>query len=129
MGKIFILQPDEMSSPPHPLLPSGSAIYSLDNTNASLTKRAVKAFLNSPHPLKTLSDPTAYGPEGTILRDHDSSNYLKAINEVIREHTRIDKVEKATRERNQLWPLLTSRSPHAWSNTCNIKERIQVTSA
>ncbi|KAK4476349.1 hypothetical protein RD792_015498, partial [Penstemon davidsonii] len=87
MGKIFILQPDEKSSPRHPLLPPGSALYTLENTASSLTKRAVKTFLNSPHPIETLSDPTAYGSEGTIIRDHDSSNYLKAVNEVIRQHT------------------------------------------
>lgn len=126
MGKIFILQPDEKSSPPHPLLPPGSALYALDNPNGSLTKSAVRAFLNSPHPIETLSDPTAYGSEGTIIRDHDSSNYLKAVNEVIRQHTRLV-VRKARKQKNQLWPLLTSRSPHAWSHTCNIEGGPQVT--
>ncbi|XP_073147519.1 phospholipase A1 PLIP1, chloroplastic [Henckelia pumila] len=126
MGKIFILQPDEKSSPPHPLLPQGSALYALDNTNSSLTKNAFRAFLNAPHPLETLSDPSAYGSEGTIIWDHDSSNYLKAMNEVIRQHTRL-LVKKATRQRNQLWPLLTSRSPHAWSHTCDTWERSEMT--
>ncbi|XP_075519110.1 phospholipase A1 PLIP1, chloroplastic-like [Primulina tabacum] len=116
MGKIFILQPDEKSSPPHPLLPPGSALYALDTTNGSLSKNAFRGFLNTPHPLETLSDPSAYGSEGTIMWDHDSSNYLKAMNEVIRQHTRL-RVKKARRQRNQLWPLLTSRSPHAWSHT------------
>ncbi|KAL3829745.1 hypothetical protein ACJIZ3_018547 [Penstemon smallii] len=125
MGKIFILQPDEKFSPSHPLLPPGNALYTLDNTNRSLTKKAIRAFLNSPHPLETLSDPTAYGSEGTILRDHNSSNYLKAVNEVIRQHTRLV-VRKARKQRNQLWPLLTSRSPHAWSHTCNIKSRVEL---
>ncbi|XP_022857295.1 uncharacterized protein LOC111378343 [Olea europaea var. sylvestris] len=119
MGKIFILQPDEKSSPPHPLLPSGSALYALDSTNFSLTKTAFRAFLNSPHPLETLSYPTAYGSEGTIIRDHDSSNYLKAMNEVIRQHTRqVNK--KVSKQTKQLWPLLTSQSPHMWSNKRNI---------
>ncbi|KAG8363262.1 hypothetical protein BUALT_Bualt19G0003900 [Buddleja alternifolia] len=127
MGKMFILQPDEKSSPPHPLLPLGSApaLYTLNNTNISLTKSALRAFLNSPHPIETLSDPTAYGSEGTILRDHDSSNYLKAVNEVIRQHMRLV-VRKERKQRNQLWPLLTSRSPHAWSHTCNIEGRGEV---
>ncbi|PIN13889.1 hypothetical protein CDL12_13494 [Handroanthus impetiginosus] len=126
MGKIFILQPDEKLSPPHPLLPQGSALYALDNANSYLTKRAVRAFLNSPHPIETLSDPTAYGSEGTIIRDHDSSNYLKAVNEVIRQHTRLV-VRKARKQRNPLWPLLAARSPHAWSHTCNIEGRAQLT--
>ncbi|CAI9764875.1 unnamed protein product [Fraxinus pennsylvanica] len=122
MGKIFILQPDEKSSPPHPLLPSGSALYALDSTNCSLAKIAFRAFLNSPHPLETLSYPTAYGSEGTIIRDHDSSNYLKAMNEVIRQHIRqVDK--KASKQTNQLWPLLTSQSPHMWSHKRNIGDR------
>ncbi|KAL0290799.1 UNVERIFIED_CONTAM: Phospholipase A1 PLIP1, chloroplastic [Sesamum calycinum] len=126
MGKIFILQPDEKSSPPHPLLPPGSALYAVHDMKSSLTKTAIRAFLNSPHPIETLSDPTAYGSEGTILRDHDSSNYLKAVNEVIRQHTRLV-VRKARKQRNQMWPLLTSRSPHAWSHTCNIEGRPEAT--
>ncbi|KAL3815122.1 hypothetical protein ACJIZ3_016390 [Penstemon smallii] len=125
IGKIFILQPDVKSSPRHPLLPPGSALYTLDNTAGSLTKRAVRTFLNSPHPIETLSDPTAYGSEGTIIRDHDSSHYLKALNEVIRQHTRLV-VRKAKKERNQLWPLLASRSPHSWSHTCNLKVRVEL---
>ncbi|CAA3008976.1 uncharacterized protein LOC111411349 [Olea europaea subsp. europaea] len=119
MGRIFILQPDEKLSPPHPLLPSGSALYSLDSIKCSLAKSAFRAFLNSPHPLETLSNPTAYGSEGTIIRDHDSSNYLKVMNEVIRQHTwQVDR--KAGKQTNQLWPLLTSQSPHMWSAKSNI---------
>ncbi|KAH6756579.1 alpha/beta-Hydrolases superfamily protein [Perilla frutescens var. hirtella] len=125
MGKIFILQPHEKSSPAHPLLPAGSALYELQNANTSLSKSGFREFLNSPHPLETLSDPTAYGSEGTIIRDHDSSNYLKAVHEVIRQHSRVY-VRKARLERNQMWPLLTSRSPHAWSHTCNIDGREEV---
>ncbi|KAK9910210.1 hypothetical protein M0R45_034181 [Rubus argutus] len=89
MGKLFILQPDENSSPPHPLLPVGSALYALDKTQHGFSSNVIRTFLNSPHPLETLSDPTAYGSEGTILRDHDSSNYLKAVNGVLRLHTRM----------------------------------------
>ncbi|XAR62976.1 hypothetical protein NMG60_11022746 [Bertholletia excelsa] len=113
MGKIFILQPDENSSPSHPLLPPGSALYALKPTQCGSTKTALRAFLNSPHPLETLSDPTAYGSEGTILRDHDSSNYLKAVNGVLRQHTK--EVKKVAKQGSHLWPLLTSPSPHAWS--------------
>ncbi|KAK6920003.1 Fungal lipase-like domain [Dillenia turbinata] len=115
MGKLFILQPDEKISPSHPFLPAGSALYALDMCQCPNPMGAIRAFLNSPHPLDTLSDPTAYGSEGSILRDHDSSNYLKAVNGVLRQHTRVV-VKKARKQRHLLWPLLTSPSPHAWSN-------------
>ncbi|KAG5538247.1 hypothetical protein RHGRI_018989 [Rhododendron griersonianum] len=121
MGKIFILQPDEKSSPPHPLLPSGSAFYAVENTRCSFTQNALKVFLNSPHPLETLSNPTAYGSEGTILRDHDSSNYLKAVNGVIRQHTKTV-VRKVRKPGSLLWPLLTTESPRAWSHEHNLEE-------
>ncbi|KAM6583897.1 hypothetical protein CsatB_010899 [Cannabis sativa] len=121
MGKLFILQPDERSSPPHPLLPPGCALYFLDKTQRGFSSRVLRAFLNNPHPLETLSDPTAYGSEGTILRDHDSSNYLKAVNGVLRQHTKMV-VRKVRKERNLLWPLLTSPSPHSWSHESNNME-------
>ncbi|XP_031111383.1 phospholipase A1 PLIP1, chloroplastic isoform X2 [Ipomoea triloba] len=125
MGKTFILQPDEKLSPPHPLLPTGSALYTLENNNCSSTRKALRAFLNSPHPLETLSDPTAYGSNGTILRDHDSSNYLRAVNEMIRKHRmkppRV--IRKSRKQRNIQWPLLTSQSPHAWTQEyCGVME-------
>ncbi|XP_054783047.1 phospholipase A1 PLIP1, chloroplastic isoform X2 [Prosopis cineraria] len=111
LGKMFILQPDEKTSPAHPLLPSGCDLYALDDTRFGYSAKVLGAFLNQPHPLQTLSDPTAYGSEGTILRDHDSSNYLKALNAVLRRHT------KVRRQRiDHLWPLLASPSPHSWSH-------------
>lgn len=118
LGQLYILQPDEKSSPSHPLLPLGSALYTFSNnteegSHVSILK-ALRAFLNMPHPLETLSDPTAYGSEGTILRDHDSSNYLKAINGVLRQHTKWV-VRRSRKERlHNWWPLLTW-SPHAYS--------------
>lgn len=117
LGKMFILQPEEKSSPRHPLLPAGSALYAMENTQ---TKMAIRAFLNSPHPIETLQHPTAYGSDGTILRDHDSSNYLKAINGIIRQHTKTFK-RKPRVQRNILWPLLTSQSPHYWSQETKLK--------
>ncbi|TKY61269.1 Lipase protein [Spatholobus suberectus] len=121
LGKIFILQPDEKTSPPHPLLPSGSAFYALDNTKCGYSPSVLRTFLNQPHPIDTLSDPTAYGSEGTILRDHDSSNYLKAINGVLRQHSKI-LLRRVRKQRiNQLWPLLTSPSPHSWSHEQNLE--------
>ncbi|KAL5792250.1 hypothetical protein ACOSP7_000844 [Xanthoceras sorbifolium] len=120
MGKIFILQPNEKTSPPHPLLPPGNALYALDKTHCGYSPSALRSFLNCPHPLETLSDPTAYGSEGTILRDHDSSNYLKAMNGVLRQHTKMV-FRRARKQRNLLWPLLTSPSPHTWNHTNNLQ--------
>lgn len=120
LGKLFILQPNEKSSPPHPLIPPGNALYALDKTQCGYSSSALKSFLNCPHPLETLSDPTAYGSDGTILRDHDSSNYLKAMNGVLRQHTRTA-FRKARKQRNLLWPLLTSPSPHSWSHENNLQ--------
>ncbi|XP_014491504.1 uncharacterized protein LOC106754074 isoform X1 [Vigna radiata var. radiata] len=121
LGKIFILQPDEKTSPPHPLLPRGSAFYALDNTKPGYSPSVLRTFLNQPHPIDTLSDPTAYGSEGTILRDHDSSNYLKAVNGVLREHSKILLRRVRSQRINQLWPLLTSPSPHSWSHEQNLE--------
>ncbi|KAH7519494.1 hypothetical protein FEM48_Zijuj08G0042300 [Ziziphus jujuba var. spinosa] len=121
LGKLFILQPDDKSSPPHPLLPLGTALYALDRTKCGFSASVLRAFLNNPHPLETLSDPTAYGSEGTILRDHDSSNYLKAVNGVLRKHTKL--VRKVRKENNLVWPLLTSPSPHSWSHESNMETR------
>ncbi|GMN42936.1 hypothetical protein TIFTF001_012140 [Ficus carica] len=123
MGKLFFLQPDEASSPPHPLLPPGSALYALDKTRRGYSTSLLRAFLNSPHPIETLSDPTAYGSEGTILRDHDSSNYLKAVNGVLRQDKKKAKnAQKVRKEWNVLWPLLTSPSPHSWCYENNMEK-------
>ncbi|KAJ9188240.1 hypothetical protein P3X46_003612 [Hevea brasiliensis] len=126
LGKLFILQPDEKSSPRHPFLPPGSALYELDKTRRGYSTSVLNAFLNCPHPLETLSDPTAYGSEGTILRDHDSSNYLKAVNRVLRQNTQVV-VHKISKERNLLWPLLSSPSPHSWNHENNLESSMLVT--
>ncbi|XP_061967092.1 phospholipase A1 PLIP1, chloroplastic-like [Populus nigra] len=122
LGKLFILQPDEKSSPPHPLLPPGSALYAFNKTQYRFSASAIKAFLNCPHPLETLSDPKAYGSEGTILRDHDSSNYLNAVNKVIRQNLKM--VRKVQEQRNQLWPLLASPSPHSWNHENTMEKSV-----
>lgn len=118
LGQLFILQPDEKSSPPHHLLPPGAALYSVDRNGHSVAN-AVRAFLNSPHPLETLSDLTAYGSEGTILRDHDSSNYLKAINGLLRQHTKIVARRSKTQKLHQWLPVLSTTTAelpgHSWS--------------
>ncbi|KAI3693986.1 hypothetical protein L1987_76943 [Smallanthus sonchifolius] len=125
MGKMFIIQPDEKSSPHHPLLPPGSALYVMENTNRGSTKTALRAFLNSPHPIETLQHPSAYGSDGTILKDHDSSNYLKAVNGIIRQHTKTI-IKKPREQRNVLWPLLTSQSPHYWSQETKQETKLTV---
>ncbi|KAM7260765.1 hypothetical protein ACFE04_026240 [Oxalis oulophora] len=119
LGKIFILQPNQKSSPQHPLLPPGNCLYALDKSQCGFSAGALKAFLNNPHPLETLSHPSAYGSDGTILRDHDSSNYLKAVNGVLRQHTK-KLVREVRKQRNLVWPLLTSPSPHLWGNESNL---------
>ncbi|KAL4202486.1 hypothetical protein AMTRI_Chr02g221360 [Amborella trichopoda] len=116
MGELLILQPDDIVSPHHHLLPLGSGLYvlsrphPLDETQSSTStaslKAAQKAFLNSPHPLETLSDRGAYGAEGTIYRDHDSNSYLKTVRSVIRQELKsLRKVEREQRRR-AWWPLI-----------------------
>ncbi|KAJ3704118.1 hypothetical protein LUZ61_007823 [Rhynchospora tenuis] len=109
LGKTYIVQPDEKLSPPHPFLPEGPAFYMLEQQYApskSTFASAIHAFLNSPHPLETLSDMKAYGSDGTILRDHESSNYFRAIDGVLRLHTR-KVVSRSEEERlANWWPLL-----------------------
>ncbi len=90
MGTTYILQPDGAASPPHPFLPEGAALFRLDpdwraeRPARHVVASALRAFLNSPHPLETLSDLSAYGSEGAILRDHESSNYFRALNALTR---------------------------------------------
>ncbi|CAD5183179.1 unnamed protein product [Musa acuminata subsp. malaccensis] len=112
LGKTYILQPDDQSSPFHPMLPPEAALYVLDGKNIAgsssraTTKSALRAFVNSPHPLETLSDPRAYGSEGTILRDHDCSNYVKALNALLRQHTKSVRRRSRKQQFNQRWPLV-----------------------
>uniref|UniRef100_K7KZV9 Uncharacterized protein n=1 Tax=Glycine max TaxID=3847 RepID=K7KZV9_SOYBN len=89
LGKIFILQPDEKTSPPHPLLPLGSGFYAVDSSRCGYSPNVLRAFFNQPHPIETLSNPKAYGSDGTVLRDHDCNNYLKAVNGVFGQHSKI----------------------------------------
>ncbi|XP_066312130.1 phospholipase A1 PLIP1, chloroplastic-like [Miscanthus floridulus] len=87
MGATYILQPDSGVSPRHPFLPEGAALFRLDSDDAApraLVASALRAFLNSPHPLETLSDLSAYGAGGAILRDHESSNYFRALSALAR---------------------------------------------
>lgn len=112
MGELLILQPDEKFSPNHHLLPPGSGLYLLNSPvsdaveSEKLLRAAIKVFLNSPHPLEILSDRAAYGSEGTIVRDHDMSSYLRAIRGVIRhELSRIRRYKRDNR-RKVWWPTV-----------------------
>ncbi|KAM0907091.1 hypothetical protein ACQ4PT_016345 [Festuca glaucescens] len=85
IGATYILQPDGKASPHHPFLPKGAALFRVDpeerarRPEKTVVASALRAFLNSPHPLETLSDLSAYGAEGAILRDHESGNYFRAL--------------------------------------------------
>ncbi|CAI5510349.1 unnamed protein product [Closterium sp. Naga37s-1] len=104
MGHMMVLQPDPAKAPPHPLLPPGTALYHLAHPSAPIQARlelraAQLAFLNNPHPLETLSDPAAYGTEGTISRDHDPRNYTGTLTSLALQAVR--RVRQQRREREQ----------------------------
>ncbi|KAF7036148.1 hypothetical protein CFC21_046894 [Triticum aestivum] len=109
MGEVLILQPDKRLSPHHHLLPQDSGIYYLGDSagiSLKLLQSAVSAFFNSPHPLEILKDSGAYGPKGTVYRDHDVNSYLRSVRGVVRKEVR--RLREAERERWQLllwWPL------------------------
>lgn len=106
MGKVVILQPDEKFSPHHHLLPPGSGLYLVgdpstnSDTSSRVLESAMSAFFNSPHPLEILRDGGAYGPKGTVYRDHDVQSYLRSVRAVVRKM-------RAERERRRLlwWPI------------------------
>ncbi|XWS36113.1 hypothetical protein CRYUN_Cryun20dG0056400 [Craigia yunnanensis] len=119
MGQLLILQPEEKFSPHHHLLPSGTGLYFLncplsnDDSEKKLLRAAQRIFFNSPHPLEILSNCSAYGSEGTILRDHDMSSYLKSVRGVIRQElNRIRKIKREHR-RKVWWSLVLHRGINA----------------
>ncbi|NP_001148192.1 triacylglycerol lipase [Zea mays] len=107
MGEVFILQPDEKLSPHHHLLPAGSGLYLIggqtvdSGTSSTALRSALSAFFNSPHPLEILRDAGAYGPKGTVYRDHDVHSYLRSIRAVVRKEMRAEK----ERRRLLRWPI------------------------
>ncbi|KAG9459598.1 hypothetical protein H6P81_004106 [Aristolochia fimbriata] len=119
MGELLILQPEESLSPHHDLLPSGSGFYllcDLASTSAELSSQlraAQTVFLNSPHPLEILSDPSAYGSDGAIYRDHDMSSYLLSIRIVIRQELNRMRRMKRESRRKLWWPLVAPQSVDA----------------
>ncbi|GLJ09047.1 hypothetical protein SUGI_0100740 [Cryptomeria japonica] len=120
MGQLLILQPDDQVSPPHHLLPSGSGLYILrhilNNESDNEPSREVQvraaqmAFLNSPHPLETLSDPHAYGSDGCVLRDHDSRNYLRTLHNVMNQEKKLRRRLLRKQRRQMWWPLVVAES-------------------
>ncbi|KAL6627627.1 hypothetical protein ACP70R_031353 [Stipagrostis hirtigluma subsp. patula] len=113
MGEVFILQPDKRVSPHHHLLPPDSGIYHLGGDDSSSPsppsvslRSALSAFFNSPHPLDILRDGGAYGPRGSVYRDHDVNSYLRSVRAVVRKEAR--RALEAERERWRLllwWPF------------------------
>ncbi|WVZ96630.1 hypothetical protein U9M48_042243 [Paspalum notatum var. saurae] len=107
MGEVLILQPNEKLSPHHHLLPAGIGLYLFgaqtkdSDTSPTALQPALSAFFNSPHPLEILRDAGAYGPKGTVHRDHDVHSYLRSVRAVLRQETRAEK----ERRRLLRWPI------------------------
>ena len=55
---------------------------------AASLKEAVMDLMNYPHPLDTLGEPSAYGPDGAISRYHNPDHYCRAIGGVLRTKTK-----------------------------------------
>jgi len=55
---------------------------------AASLKDAVMDLMNYPHPLDTLGEPSAYGPDGAISRYHNPDHYVRAIGGVLRTKTK-----------------------------------------
>jgi hypothetical protein len=124
MGVMMVLQPDEDQAPFHPLLPEGGALLQIRhpkvNPQESKERRrekltevrsAQRALLNTPHPLEILSDPGAYGNEGSISRDHDPRNYTKALNAILRQESRRQRRRLREERRTEGWAPLVEKSP------------------
>ncbi|XP_074263390.1 phospholipase A1 PLIP1, chloroplastic [Silene latifolia] len=122
VGQTFIIQPREKLSPSHPMLPPGCGLYTFDNTRHETAMIAFRTFLNTPHPLETLSDPKAYGSEGTIIRDHDSNNYKTAVSDVLRQYRKFA-FRKVRQERHLVWPLIATSLHQAWTHKGNFENR------
>ena len=55
---------------------------------AASLREAVMDLMNFPHPLDTLGDPGAYGPDGAISRYHNPDHYCRAVGGVLRTKTK-----------------------------------------
>jgi hypothetical protein len=120
---LLILQPDNEVSTTHHLLLTGCALYVLgifmsteidsEPSRAVQMRTAQIEFLNSPHPLETMRNPSAYGIKGSICRDHDSRNYLKTITKVLRHELKCLRRLDWAQRRQMWWPLVTTKSSKA----------------
>lgn len=140
MGQIHILQPDPSAAPGHPLLPDGHGLYMLkhslngDELDKAIELRAAqRAFLNMPHPLDILGDPSAYGFDGTVSRDHDPRSYTKAVHSVLKHKVkRLRRVQREQR-RQLMWPSVIGGSSHKMTSSgaqlCGSKSNGTLTSA
>ena len=76
----------------HALVPVSKATAALAETKkgqpAASLREAVMEMMNYPHPLDTLSEPGAYGPEGAISRYHNPDHYCRAIGAVLKAKTK-----------------------------------------
>jgi len=50
-----------------------------EQSPAMTLQEATQLFLNTPHPLTTLSEYTSYGSDGAISRYHNPDNYTKGL--------------------------------------------------
>ncbi|KAL0023962.1 hypothetical protein WJX77_003641 [Trebouxia sp. C0004] len=55
---------------------------------AASLRDAVMDLMNYPHPLDTLGEPSAYGPDGAISRYHNPDHYVRALGGVLRTKTK-----------------------------------------
>lgn len=55
---------------------------------AASLREALMDLMNNPHPLDTLGDPSAYGPDGAISRYHNPDHYCCVIGGVLRAKTK-----------------------------------------
>ncbi|DBA66452.1 TPA: hypothetical protein ACH3X2_002429 [Trebouxia sp. C0005] len=55
---------------------------------AASLRDALMDLMNYPHPLDTLGEPSAYGPDGAISRYHNPDHYVRALGGVLRTKTK-----------------------------------------
>lgn len=112
VGKLLILQPEEKFSPYHDLMPADSGLYLLghpvsDSDDLIKQIHAAKAiFLNSPHPIEILRDPSAYGSDGAITQNHDMNSYLRSMCSVLSQELKHIRKVKREQRRKVWWPLV-----------------------
>ncbi|MEW5302259.1 MAG: hypothetical protein WDW36_005061 [Sanguina aurantia] len=66
-----------VATKPVPVINGGS--HGSSNHAGGTMHDTLSAFMNSPHPLKTLADYASYGPNGVISRFHNPDHYTQAL--------------------------------------------------